>query len=86
MGAVGDHKYKLAKERRADEHTEELAKADQETEQANQDREDAEFEAMRLGWLLTHLRAFVKDDSGVVNCIPNAIQMTIKYDSEGCQG
>lgn len=51
-GAVGDHKFKLAKEITASEHKEELA-------ELTQDRDDAEFQSMRLGWLLTHLRKLV---------------------------
>lgn len=80
-GAVGDHKYKLSKEKTAADHQKaiddlnaahqaqldalnaahaaELAEASQQAEQATQDREDAEYHSMRLGWLLSHLRALV---------------------------
>lgn len=66
-GARGDQQFKRGKERTAEEHAGEIAalKATQdvaiatlsrEVDEATQDRVDAEFEATRLGWLLTHLR------------------------------
>jgi len=71
-GARGDQKYKRGKEKTAEDHKNEirdlkeahknaLATATQEVDVANQDREDAEFEALRLGRLLTHLRKLVSE-------------------------
>jgi hypothetical protein len=51
-GAYGDHLYKLAKEKNAAEYNEEI-------ETLTQDRDDAESEAKKLNWLLTHLRELV---------------------------
>jgi hypothetical protein len=41
-------------------HEAALAEASEQAEQATQDREDAEYHSMRLGWLLTHLRGLVQ--------------------------
>lgn len=71
-GAIGDHKSKLAKEKTSEDHSREieqlnteheeaLAAATQEVVVANQDREDAELQALRLNWLLTHLRQSVSE-------------------------
>ncbi|WP_435011831.1 hypothetical protein P12x_006065 (plasmid) [Tundrisphaera lichenicola] len=71
-GAIGDHKFKLAKEKTSSDHKREIddlkaahaeaqAAAAQELEIVNQDKEDAEFEAVRLNWLLTQLRWSVSE-------------------------
>jgi hypothetical protein len=41
-------------------HAAAMAEASEQVEQATQDREDAEYHSMRLGWLLTHLRGLVQ--------------------------
>jgi hypothetical protein len=57
--ACGDVKLKRAKEKMAEEHKKEIGELKQRVSQASQDREDAEFEATRNGWLLTALRELV---------------------------
>jgi len=64
-GAIGDHKSKLSKEKTLSDHKREIEDLinahQQELSLAKQDRDDAEFEALRLNWLLTHLRRSVSE-------------------------
>ncbi len=53
-GAIGDHRFKLDKE-------EKNCKIEEEIENLKEDRDDAEFEALRLNWLITHLRRPVNE-------------------------
>jgi hypothetical protein len=53
-GAIGDYRLKQAKERTRAEH-------DLEIEALTQDKEDAEQQFLRLGWVLSHLRALVSE-------------------------
>lgn len=53
-GAIGDHKHKQSKEKSA-------AEVKQELDQLTQDRLDAEQQALRLNWQLTHLRRLVSE-------------------------
>lgn len=77
-GAVGDAKYKQSKEKKAGEYQDEV-------DAANQDREDAEFQALRLGWLLSHLRELVSEKRqrirGTAQSLPAA--RTIHHAREG---
>ena len=86
-GAVGDHKFKLSKEKTIADHKKEvdallvthqeaLDAAAQELEDADQDREDAEFEAVRLRWLLTHLRLSVNEKRERVRRIAQSSAVT----------
>jgi len=82
-GIVGDHKYKLAKEKTAADHTKvidslnethvaALASLAQEADEATQDRIDAEFQALRLSWLLSHLQKFVGEKRQRIRRVANA--------------
>jgi hypothetical protein len=54
VGAVGDHKYKAAKEKKK-------AEVEQEIEALAQDKDDAMQQSLRLGRMVTHLRRLVDE-------------------------
>ncbi|MCI0704894.1 MAG: hypothetical protein L0241_27865 [Planctomycetia bacterium] len=64
-GAIGDHRYKAAKEKTAADYQkqiDELKQAHQDAlEEANQDRDDARFQTLQLTWLLAHLRELANE-------------------------
>ncbi len=53
-GPYGDHRHKQAKERTVADHRREI-------DALTQDRDDAEFQVIRLGRLMTHLREVVSE-------------------------
>ncbi|MDY3559838.1 hypothetical protein R5W23_001010 [Gemmata sp. JC673] len=54
VGALGDHKAKLAKEKIAADYQTEIC-------DLRQDRDEAEYQGIRLGWLLAQLRNLTND-------------------------
>jgi hypothetical protein len=71
-GAVGDQRFKRLKDKTAEEHQDEIdelkethakaiANLNRGVEEANQDRDDAELGAIRLNWVLTHLRGLANE-------------------------
>lgn len=77
-GVVGDHRYKSAKEETAADYQAQI-------DEANQDCADAEYQSMRLGWLLTHLRQLVNDKRQRVRGITQALgdRVTIQHARDG---
>lgn len=77
-GVIGDQRYKGAKEKTAEDYQKQI-------DEATQDREDAEFQAMRFGWLMTHLRQLVNVKRQRVRGVAQTLgdRVTIQHARDG---